>query len=872
MGLDEFDRRTGKVVLHVPLHDPSASVSFYEDRFGVFWVLHVSGSGLAVLDRKSNTVMEYSFDHSKGEGTAVTGVTSMLEDRNGTLWLATHGAGLWKFDRDRNRFVSYRHDPADPETIPQNNVESLFADREGSIWAGLGDKGITRFAIHPPLFQRFPQRARDRSGSDSPFIGAIFEDHAGSLWTGTAEALNRVDRRSGNYTSYRRTSMPGARTDAITIREDRSGNLWVGTYGHGLLRFDRQTNRFKEYRHRRNDPNSLSDDFVSRLLLDRNGTLWAASAEALHRFDPVTEKFTRYRPIPPGRSLFYLELIEDGDGSLWLGTDALGLQRFDPVTGQFTANYQHDISQPGTLSDNRVNSIHIDRAGTMWVGTQNGLNMLDRKSGTFALFTRRNGLPGNAVGCVLDDGRGNLWMSTNNGVARFNPELNQMTSYSTVDGLPGPDLTGWGACWKSRTGQMFFGGFSGGVTFHPHSVLPIPETQGHQADVTSVVTPYTLPVVLTDLKLFGSPVNLEAGSPLKSAITYTDQVTFSHHQNVFSIEFSALSYFNPTTNRYRYRLEPLQAEWIEVGSDKRFATYTTLPAGVYTFRVEGARRGGAWSQPGSVLRIEILPPWWQAWWFKATYGATALLLVWAGYRYRLHQITDLYRIRLAERVDERTRVARDLHDTLLQSFQGLMLRLQVVYELLPNGNAKEELEQTLERADQAIAEARTAVGDLRSSGTTANDLPEAVRALGDELATQDSAAFRLVVHGTARELQPIIRDELYGIVREALRNAFRHAHADHIDVDIDFGERAFQLRIRDDGEGIQSEVVEKGRPAHYGLAGIRERAKQIGGNLDIWTRPGAGTKIEFSIAGSIAYRRSNGRSPFQLFHTKQSDV
>lgn len=229
-------------------------------------------------------------------------------------------------------------------------------------------------------------------------------------------------------------------------------------------------------------------------------------------------------------------------------------------------------------------------------------------------------------------------------------------------------------------------------------------------------------------------------------------------------------------------------------------------------------------------------------------------------------------LRLEERVNERTRIARDLHDTLLQSFQGLMLRLQVVDDLLPEGKAKSQLEQTLERADQAIAEGRRAVYDLRTSATTTNDLAQAVRALGDELATEDSAAFHLIVEGPARELQPLVRDELYRITHEALRNAFSHSRASHIETEITYGERAFRLRIRDDGDGIPAEILEGGRPRHYGLPGMRERARQIGGKFDIWSGAKAGTEIELSIEASIAYRAFARRPFYRLFSRKRDNV
>jgi len=223
-------------------------------------------------------------------------------------------------------------------------------------------------------------------------------------------------------------------------------------------------------------------------------------------------------------------------------------------------------------------------------------------------------------------------------------------------------------------------------------------------------------------------------------------------------------------------------------------------------------------------------------------------------------------------VSERTRIARELHDTLLQSFHGLMLRFQVVSKLLPEGKAKEQLEKTLERADQAIAEGRSAVYDLRSSATTTNELSEALNAVGNELSTEDTAEFGLVVEGPPRDLHPIIRDELYRISREALRNAFKHAHAGRIEAEINYGERVFRLRIRDDGEGIPAEILEQGRAGHYGLPGIRDRARQVGADLTIWSRAGTGTEIDLSLAGSIAYGTSPRRSGLRIFGKKVGET
>jgi signal transduction histidine kinase len=231
-------------------------------------------------------------------------------------------------------------------------------------------------------------------------------------------------------------------------------------------------------------------------------------------------------------------------------------------------------------------------------------------------------------------------------------------------------------------------------------------------------------------------------------------------------------------------------------------------------------------------------------------------------------MTSQFNMRLEERVGERTRIARELHDTLLQSFQGLMLRFQAVNDLLPEGKAKDQLEQTLQRGDQAIAEGRTAVYDLRSSTLATNNLVQAVKSLGAELATPHSTPFRLVVEGEPKDLHPIIRDEIYRIAREALHNAFSHAEACQIETEIIYGERELRLRIRDDGKGIPSDMLKEGRQGHYGLCGMRERAQQIGGKLDIWSQPGGGTEIELRVASAIEYRSSAGLSLRGRFRKK----
>ena len=293
--------------------------------------------------------------------------------------------------------------------------------------------------------------------------------------------------------------------------------------------------------------------------------------------------------------------------------------------------------------------------------------------------------------------------------------------------------------------------------------------------------------------------------------------------------------------------------------------YNDLPPRNYRFRVMASNNSGVWNEAGASFDFSIDPAYYQTAWFQASCAAACLGVLWAVNRYRLHQIAQQFNAQLEARVGERTRIARDLHDTLLQSFQGLLLRFQVVDESLPPGKAKEEFERALDLAALAITEGRDTVQGLRSSTVETNDLARAIGAVGEELAGDQTnpnrAECSVEVEGTLRDLHPILRDEVYRIAGEALRNAFRHAQARRIEVAIGYGERQFRLRVRDDGKGIDPKVLEgQARAGHFGLPGMRERAELIGGELEVWSQRQSGTEIELKIRASIAYGVSSSRT------------
>jgi signal transduction histidine kinase/ligand-binding sensor domain-containing protein len=849
-GLDAFNPITGTVSIHIPAHTEGREFSFFEDSFGVFWVYHAAvGGSLSVYDRRTNKLTHYSFDPTPGSKGDTRGFVYMLEDRDRNLWLATTNDGLYKFDRQHQQFLRYRNEANNAESLADDQLLNLFQDREGNIWVGPEQMAPNYFSTRPTPFEKFVHQPGTVNNLAASLVSSIYEDRKGILWISSSSSLNRINRKTGEN----RVVFRGANDEIHTMMEDSAGALWAGTAAHGIQGIDQATGQYKGAPSPVVESSNADRRLVARLLADKDGSIWASTWDGLRHFDLARQRYTLYKPDPQKIAEFY-GMAQDARGMLWLGSRD-GLYRFDPATGQFKV-YTHNPADPHSVSDSQVVSVYFDKSGTMWLGTQDGLDKFDPKTDGFEIYRDRDGLPGNAVNCILGDSHDNLWISTNNGLSKFDPNTRRFRNYSVADGISGPDLTGWGACFKTRSGEMFFGGFSGATAFYPDNVVD-------SKDVPQIV--------LTGFSLAGVPVEVGPRSLLQRAIAFAEGVTLTHRQNIFSIEFSALSYLNPAATRYRYRLEGLDQDWQQADIGERQVSYTTLPPNKYTFRVQGSIRGGPWGEPGTALQITVLPPWWNTWWFRMLYTAAILLLLWTAFRLHLRQIAQQYNMRMAERLAERNRIARELHDTLLQGFQGLMLLFQVVMDSMPaNTPPRRMMEQAMDRADQALMEGRQSVQDLREDATAGGDLSGALGHCGEVLTQDHHIQFNLSVTGTPRLFDPALCKEAYDIGREAMTNAFRHAQAAKIETEIAYENTGVRLRIRDNGCGIDQKIVEDGRVGHWGLRGMRERAHAMGAELNIRSHPGAGTEVELTIPAEVAYPDSIKKSFWRRIYPSSS--
>ena len=632
-GLDRFDPRSERFTHYQAADDDPASLgsnyvlAIAQDSQGTLWI-GTANAGLDQFNASTGQFVHYRHDPEKDNSLSSDSVTALHEDAFGRLWVGTSSQGLNILDPERGTFTRIMHDPRDERSLSDNWTASLYLDRAGLLWAGTLGGGMNYAGCPGASFTHYRSEPFAPDTLSDDFVWALYEDRDGALWVGTfGEGLNRHDRDTGEWQHYHhQPDDTNSLSDDVVraIVQDPQGALWIGTDGGGLDRLDLETGKFTHYRHDPRTPDSLSDNAVLSLLVDYSGTLWVGTRIGLSRLDDAAGSFTRYSL---GNRVVW-SILRDGEDSLWAGTDG-GLYHVDLDTG---AQRVFQSSEPGGPAADSILSLAQDEQGNLWLGTfGGGLNRLDPQTEQFTYYRETEGLPNNVVYGILEDEAGYLWMSTNAGLSKFDPETEQFTNYGVADGLQSKEYNA-GAYYKSRSGEMFFGGVNGFNAFYP-------------ADVKR--NPYVPPVVLTELKQGGA--TLETGQLAESL----DQLTIRWPDNSFEFEFAALSFCMPERNQYAYKLEGLDRDWLYVGT-QRTGRYTNLPGKTYTLHVMGSNNDGVWNSEGATLSVRVIPPFWTTWWFRGLALFIVVAAVVGGYRLRVRSIEARSR-ELELQVAERTR-------------------------------------------------------------------------------------------------------------------------------------------------------------------------------------------------------------------------
>jgi diguanylate cyclase (GGDEF)-like protein len=607
-GLDRLDPATGAITPQ-PINAavvpgaPGAKVrALREDRNGVLWI-GTLGEGLARLDPSDGRITAYRHDPAVPASLSHDRVRALLEDKAGRLWVATDG-GLDLLEGAG--FRHYRNDPTDPRSLSDSNVMSLYEDQSGLLWVGTRSGGVHKWNPATWAFGHRTQVAGDPSSLADRMVTSFAEDRLGRIFVGTLGAgLHLMDRLTGDVSRYQpREGKAGVADRVMALATDAASALWIGTMDQGLYRLDPATGSLKGYRHDPKDPRSLSDDAIMSLAVDGGGDVWIGTHGAgLNRYDSATGSFRVYRHDPGQPTSLSSDVVTcmatDPSGTLWVGTDGGGLNAFDRRSGQFR-HFAHDPGDANSLGSNAVFSLHVDGKGRVWVGMRGaGLARLDRQDAahpTFRHFTQREGLVNDVVYGIVPDGDGRLWLSTNNGLARFDPSLERFTSYDSSHGLQSSEFN-FGAHYRAGNGELFFGGINGFNAFDPQRL------------VQNARLP---PVVLTSLQ------KQNRAADVARPLWRLDEASLGYRDDVVTFEFAALDFVAPQRNRYAYKLEGFDRDFVDVGNLHR-ATYTNLPPGAYHFRVKAANSDGVWNEAGLDLPVRVEAPPWRRWWAYVGY-------------------------------------------------------------------------------------------------------------------------------------------------------------------------------------------------------------------------------------------------------------
>ena len=868
--------------------------------------------GVLVSDIEQGT-FRFMADHVQKLGPDLPPVISMTETADGKVWLGTLGDGLFFLMGGRATQAN--------AGLPDRKINCLMAIGSDELWVGTGTglyrgngKDFRRIELPPVL--------------GNVQVLSLLRDRDANIWVGTTRGLLRINAKGISFSEENELRGDGA---INALFEDREGNLWIGgARGLGRIRDSAFVTYSAVTDHRFENSGPIYGDPDGRtwfaparggLYILRNGHVQAVTAippnEVVYSISGRGDEvwvgrqrggLTRLRFRDGAMtSRSYTEanglaqnsvyvVYESSDGSAWAGTLNGGVSK---LTNLYLTTYKTTDG----LASNTVSSILETRDGAMWFATPKGLSSLS--NGQWKTYTTREGLPSTEVNCLFEDSSGTLWSGTSAGLAFFAsnrfqvPHESPDVLHEPVVGMAEDQI---GRFWIATPDHVLrvprdrlLSGVVKAIDVHEYGQADGLESTGGVKRSRSVISDsvgriwfslnHGLSVVspsqIADDSAPALP-HIEAVFADGTPVDFGQAFRISTKQKKTTFRFVALSLANSERVRYRYRLDGFDHGWSDPVASRE-ATYTNLGAASYKFRVIACNSDGLWDASEATVRFEVEPTVWQTLWFRTISAALILLLAWCVYLYRLRQLAKEFNIRLEERISERTRIARDLHDTLLQSFHGLLFRLQAARNLFPGrpAEATEVLDGAITKAEQAIAEGRDAIQDLRPAPVAQNDLEQLLTAIGQEIAGsqdtgRDSPNFSVTVEGARQTLSAILQDEVYRIACEVIGNAFRHANASQIEAEIRYDDGSLRLRIRDDGKGTDPKVLKEGaRAGHWGLPGIRERAKQIGARLEFWSKAGAGTEVELTVPASIAYAKppdSSGgdRHRFGLFRKKRS--
>jgi ligand-binding sensor domain-containing protein/signal transduction histidine kinase len=724
---------------------------------------------------------------------------AMIKDKEANIWIGT-GKGLLRLNASGVASLEIGEGSSQA-------VNTVFEDREGNLWIG-STRGIER--LRDTAFMTYPFSKTRSSGEN----GAGYVDSEGRIWF--APSKGGLYWQKDGQTEF--VNKDGLNHDVTYSLTGSKGGLWIGRRRGGLTHLKYSGNSIITETYKQ------TAGLIYAVHQSRDGTVWAGSISGgLTRFKDG--KFTSYTTASGLASNTITAILESSDGTMWFGTaNGLCAWRLDNWTIYRGVN---------DLPPGNINCLLEDSNGTIWIGTDNGVAFLH--SGQIQIPPVRPQSLEEPILGIAEDQNGGLWISTLNHVLRINRDnLRQgevgeadVREFGLADGLHSVEgVKRHRSVAQDAQGRIWFSTNGGLSVVDPRQIsesfIPaISQIEGMRAD--------------------GSVVDLK------------DDIRIPSGQERIAFNYAGLSLSVPERVRFKYRLDGFDQDWSKPVTSRE-AIYTNLAPGSYRFRVIASNSAGLWNGQESTIRFHIQPVFWQTWWFRLSIVMLIGLSIFGFYRLRLLRLTKQLNVRFEERLAERIRIAQDLHDTLLQGFLSASMQLHVAADQLPaDSPAKPLITKILDLMRQVIDEGRTALKGLRSSAGDDQDLAASFSGIPQELALKERIDYQVIIEGPSRPLHPLIRDEVYRIGREALVNAFRHARASNIEVVLEYSAKQLRILVRDNGCGIDPQVLRSGREGHWGLSGMRERAEEIGARLRLLSGAGSGTEVELTIPGHIAF-------------------
>jgi signal transduction histidine kinase/ligand-binding sensor domain-containing protein len=660
---------------------------FLKAASGTIWLGTLEGGLIKIRDIKGSHIWYSQYTHLDTDNNSISlnDILSLCELDKDNLMVGTDNGGLNVLNYKSGKFTRIVKNRKKENSISGNSIWTMYKDRSHRIWFGIYNQGVDVIDSLPPKFNSSKNNIYDGNSLCSSPVTGFAEDEDGNMWISTdgcgVEYWDRKINRFVHFNSNAKKTINTESDAAMCLLKTKRNGVWIGFYNGGIVVVGKDGKIMR----RLNEKSGLSANSVFSIDEDSKGNIYIATLYGgLDVYDVQTGDITVYKHDETNENSLMSNninvLFVDKNDNLWLGLFDGGLDYGTKTeNGEFSfVHYQHEDIDTNTISNDYVFAIIEDKKDNIWVGTGDGLDMFNVETQKFTTYRMPGGLTENTIFGVLEDDSGMFWLSTLDGICKFNPETNFFNRYNKSDGLHGLRFNNRASYYKSKKGEMFFGGNAGFTYFNPDSIK---------------LDERFPKLYLTDFKLFNKPVSIgEEGQPLKKHISQTEKLSLTYKQSVFTIEYAALNFKNPKKTQYAYMLAGFETEWNYVGG-KRTATYTNLNPRKYTFKVKCTNGEGVWNEDATTLEIEVLPPWWATWWFRVMVIVTVLLMLYILYYLKMRSIKKQRRI-LEETVKSRTIELNETNASLEEKNEEIVQQkeeLQVTAETLEKTNR--ELEQ-----------------------------------------------------------------------------------------------------------------------------------------------------------------------------------